>query len=264
MLDLARAFHSKFKRYYFITLFLILWQVAPVVGWADPRFIPPLSRVLEAIWALTENADIFVHISVSLERVFVGFFIAIILGLPLGFILGGWLPGVAGFLKPLMDFCAQVNTITLLPLFIVLFGLGEISKYSIIFWASFWPVLFTTMEGARQVDPLLIKLARSMRVNGLAIFFKVILPGAALQIFTGIRMGATMAFMLLMAAEMIGANKGLGWLIRNSQENWLIPRLFAGLLAIAGVGLIINYFIEWIENTFITWREATPEIMNQP
>jgi NitT/TauT family transport system permease protein len=115
------------------------------------------------------------------------------------------------------------------------------------------------MEGVKQVDPLLIKCARSMGVNGVAIFFKVILPGAALQIFAGIKMGATMAFMLLIAAELLGSNAGLGWLIRNSEDNWQIPRLFAGLLTIAVIGLIINYSLEWLESTFITWREAMPE-----
>ncbi len=259
MLDWLRKTNNKLLSYYFIVLFFILWQVAPEVGWANPIFIPPLSKVLDALWDLTQSGALFIDISVSLERVFVGFCIAIIAGLPLGFILGGWLPGAAEFLQPLMNLCAQINIITLLPLFIVLFGVGEGGKYGVIFWASFWPILFTTMEGVRQVDPLLIKCARSMGVNGVTIFFKVILPGAALQIFAGIKMGATMAFMLLIAAELLGSNAGLGWLIRNSEDNWQVPRLFAGLLTIAVIGLIINYSLEWLEGTLITWREAMPE-----
>lgn len=259
MLDWLRKTNSKLISCYFIALFFLVWQVAPSVGWANPKFIPPLSRVLEEGWKLVKNGDMFVHIAVSLERVFVGLFIAIALGLPLGFVLGGWLPRVAKFLQPLMNMCAQINTMTLLPLFIILFGVGEGGKYSVIFWASFWPVLFTTMEGVKQVDPLLIKCARTMGVNGVTIFFKVILPGAALQIFTGIKMGTTMAFMLLIGAELLGANMGLGWLIRNSEDNWQIPRLFTGLFTIASVGVIINYALEWLEKNIITWRETAQE-----
>jgi len=259
MLNWLRELNNKLLGFYFIILFFIFWQVAPMVGWANPKFIPPLSKVLAAGWVLVQNGDLFIHIAVSLERVFIGLFIAIAAGLPLGFILGGWLPRVARYLAPLMNLCAQINTMTLLPLFLILFGVGEGGKYSIIFWAAFWPILFTTMAGVKQVDPSLIKSARVMGADGITVFFKVILPGAALQIFTGIRIGATMAFMLLIGAELLGANMGLGWLIRNAEDNWIIPRLFLGLLAIAVIGLIINYSLEWLEDTLITWREKTEE-----
>lgn len=255
MLHWLRTTNKKFKSYYFIVLFFILWQVAPTAGWADPKFVPSLSTVLATLWLLIQNGDMFVHVSVSLERVFIGLFIATVVGLPVGFILGGWLPKVAKYLEPLMNLCAQINTMTLLPLFLILFGVGEGGKYSIIFWASFWPILFTTMAGVKQVDPLLIKCARAMGVNGFTIFFKVFLPGAALQIFTGIKTGTTMAFMLLIGAELLGANMGLGWLIRNSEDNWQIPRLYVGILSIAVIGLLINYALEWLEDTLITWRE---------
>jgi NitT/TauT family transport system permease protein len=262
MLHWLRTTNKKFKSYYFIVLFFILWQVAPTAGWADPKFVPSLSTVLATLWLLIQNGDMFVHVSVSLERVFIGLFIATVVGLPVGFILGGWLPRVAKYLEPLMYLCAQINTMTLLPLFLILFGVGEGGKYSIIFWASFWPILFTTMAGVKQVDPLLIKCARAMGVNGFTIFFKVFLPGAALQIFTGIKTGTTMAFMLLIGAELLGANMGLGWLIRNSEDNWQIPRLYVGILSIAVIGLLINYALEWLEDTLITWREKTANSNN--
>jgi len=86
MLHWVRATNSKLISSYFIILFFILWQVAPTVGWANPKFVPPLSKVLAAGWDLVQNGDLFVHISVSLERVFIGLFMAIIVGLPLGFI----------------------------------------------------------------------------------------------------------------------------------------------------------------------------------
>lgn len=259
MFTCLRRIHDGLIGYYFILLFFVLWQAAPTAGWADPRFVPPFSRVMQSGWELVRSGEMFIHISISLERVFAGLLLAILAGIPLGFLLGGWLPGLARFLNPLMNLCAQINTIVLLPLFIILFGVGEGGKLGVIFWASFWPILFTTMAGIRQVDPLIVKCARSMGVGGPTIFFKVILPGAALQIFAGVRTGATMAFIMLIGAEMLGANMGLGWLIRNAEENWLVPRLFLGLFAIAVIGLMINYSLEWLEKTLITWREPLPE-----
>jgi len=98
-----------------------------------------------------------------------------------------------------------------------------------------------------------------MGVNGFTIFYKVFLPGAALQICTGIRTGITMAFMLLIGAELLGANMGLGWLIHNSEANWQIPRLYMGILSIAVIGLVINYSLEWLEDALIIWREVPPD-----
>ncbi len=259
MIHWFRRINRKFMSYYFIALFFVLWEIAPKVGWANPRFVPPLSKVLLEGWKLIKNGDLFIHISISLQRTFLGFLLATAVALPMGFILGGWLPRVAKFLKPLMNLFAQINSMTLFPLFLLLFGLGEGGKISIIFWASFWPVLFTTLAGVQQVDPILIKCARSMGTNGVTVFLKVVLPGAALQIFTGIRTGVTMAFMMLIGAEVMGANMGLGWLVHNSEANWLIPRLYTGLLTIAVIGLIINYTLEWLESSIITWREAAPD-----
>ncbi|HEY3423663.1 MAG TPA: ABC transporter permease subunit, partial [Negativicutes bacterium] len=128
---------------------------------------------------------------------------------------------------------------------------------SIIFWSSVWPVLFTTIAGIQQIDPSYIKSARSMGAGRFIIFNKVILPGAAPVIFTGIRTGATHAFLMLMAAEVIGASAGLGWLIHNSAMNNIIPRLFAGVIAIAVLGALITYLIDFLETNLLDWKQNT-------
>ncbi len=238
---------------YGVIAFFLLWEMAPRLGWADAQFIPTLSRVLLAIWKLAITGELFIHIASSLQRILAGLFLAIVIAVPLGFIMGGWLPGLARFLRPLMTMLAQINAFTLFPLFIIFFGIGEGAKISIIFWSTFWPILFITLAGVQQVDPLYIKSARSMGASGFTIFFKVILPGAARSIFTGIRIGNTMAFMMLIGAEMIGADTGLGWLIHNSNVNNTIPRLYAGLVTIAMVGVGLNYSLQWLEDSLFTW-----------
>lgn len=251
--------NKKFLSYYAILLFFILWQIAPSLGWVDAQFIPSLSQVLAAAWTSAKKGELIIGICVSLQRTFLGFALAVVIGIPLGFILGGWFPKVSKFLNPLFSGLAQINALTLFPIFLVLFGIGEGVKISIIFWAAFWPLMFTTISGIQQMDSLLIKAARSMNADSITIFFKVILPGVSRSIFTGIKTGATMAFMMLIGAEVMGADSGLGWIVHNSQVNNTIPRLYSALITIAILGLLINYFIEWVEKNIITWKEEVPE-----
>lgn len=235
--------------------FLILWEIAPRLGWADAQFIPPLSAVILAGWKIAVTGELFIHIAASLQRTLIGLVLAIIVAVPLGFVLGGWLPRLANFLHPLFSLLGQINAFSLFPIFILFFGIGESAKISIIFWSSVWPVLFTTIAGIQQIDPIYIKSARSMGANGATIFSKVILPGAAPSIFTGVRMGSTVAFLMLIAAEMIGASSGLGWLIHNSSINNVMPRLFAATISIALLGMGLNYFIHWLESDIVNWKD---------
>ena len=240
---------------YGIAGFLLLWEAAPRLGWADPQFIPPLSRVLLAGSQLALSGELFVHSAASLQRTLIGLLLAVVLAVPLGFILGGLFPALARFFQPLLEVLGQLNAFSLFPIFILFFGIGEIAKISIIFWSSIWPVLFTTIAGVQQVDPLYIKSARSMGSDRSTIFFKVILPGAAPSIFTGIRMGSSVAFLMLIAAEMIGASAGLGWLVHNASMNSVMARLFAATITIALLGMGLNYIIHWLESTIVTWKQ---------
>jgi NitT/TauT family transport system permease protein len=150
----------------------------------------------------------------------------------------------------------QVSAIALFPVFILFFGIGELSKIVIIFWASVWPVLLGTVSGVKGVDPVLVKSARSMGARGATLFAKVIVPAAAPAVFTGVRLGAAYAFMVLVAAEMIGANAGLGFLVLNSQEVFQIPRMYAAIVALAAFGLAVNGVLLRLERRATAWRDA--------
>jgi NitT/TauT family transport system permease protein len=240
-----------------IIAFFLLWEVLPRIGVVDGQFIPPLSVVLGALWKLAADGMLFIHIAASLQRTFIGLALAIAFGVPFGFLLGGVYPALSRQLRPLLRLLGQINGFSLFPIFILFFGIGESAKVSIIFWSSVWPVLFTTIAGIQQIDPSYIKSARSMGAGRFIIFNKVILPGAAPVIFTGIRTGATHAFLMLMAAEVIGASAGLGWLIHNSAMNNIIPRLFAGVIAIAVLGALITYLIDFLETNLLDWKQNT-------
>jgi NitT/TauT family transport system permease protein len=241
------SINEKLLDYYGIAAFVALWELLPRLGWVDRAFIPPPSAILAAGWKIAATGELFRHIVVSLERVLLGFAMAVGTAVPLGFVLGGYFPRLTKFLAPLLSLFGQVNAFSLFPVFILFFGIGEVAKLVIIFWTSLWPILSLTIAGIQNVDPSLVKTARSMGASKRPVFFKVLLPGAAPSIFTGIHIGLTVAFLMLIAAEMLGASSGLGWLILNSQVNYMIPRMFAATVTMAILGMGANWLLRCVE-----------------
>lgn len=250
------AAHERLLDFYGLAALLLLWEGAPRLGWVDAQFFPPPSAILGAARELAVKGELLVHIGASLERCFLGLFAAVVVAIPLGFLLGGWFPRLTAFLNPLLQLLGQINAFSLFPLFVLFFGIGELAKFSIIFWSCLWPILFTTITGVQGVSPLLVRVARSMGAGRLRIFGQVLLPGALPSIFTGIRLGAGVAFLMLIAAEMIGASSGLGWLVHNASVNYLIPRLYLAAVLIAVLGLLLNYGLYWLEGRIVRGRAA--------
>ncbi|WP_378953684.1 ABC transporter permease [Pelosinus sp. sgz500959] len=242
-----------------IILFLILWEIAPRAGWVPQTFISPPSVVLITLWDLITSGVLIKHIEVSMLRALLGFFLAIVVGIPLGFFLGGWFHLFERIVTPVLRLLAEVNPFSLFPVFILLFGIGEISKITMIFWVCLWPILLNTITGVKNVDELLIKSARSMGISGKEMFYKVVLPAASPGIFHGVKTSCATAFFMLIAAEMIGASSGLGWLVFNAQNNYQIPKLFATTVTISAIGLSLNYLFTKLEHKLVGWKESTSE-----
>ncbi|MDR3170950.1 MAG: ABC transporter permease [Treponema sp.] len=240
-----------------VIIFLALWQIAPMVGLADRAFIPTLGDVLSMFWAMLLAGKLHIHILISLQRALFGFLIASVIALPLGFLLGGWFKRIEEYLNPLLNILAQVNPFSVFPVFVLLFGIGEVAKVSIILWVCVWPILFGTISGVKNIDPILVKAALAMGTSKPALFWKVVLPGAAPAIFAGLKQGAGISFFMLIAAEMVGASRGLGFLVLNSQHNFQIKRLFVAVITIALLGLLITWSISFIEKKVIVWKEES-------
>jgi NitT/TauT family transport system permease protein len=249
------ALHDRLLDWYGMIALLLLWEAAPRLGWIDSQFFPPPSVIVLAGWQLAGTGELFVHIGVSLQRTIQGLLCAIALAIPLAFVLGGWFPRLTRFLSPLLNLFGQINAFSLFPLFVLFFGIGELAKFSIIFWSCLWPILFTTLAGVQGVQPQFVKLARSMGSGSLTLLLKVLLPGALPLIFTGVRIGAAVAFLMLIAAEMVGAKRGLGWMVMNAQVNYQIPRLYLAAVLIALLGMALNYGIHWLEGRIVKWKE---------
>ncbi|PKQ08713.1 MAG: ABC transporter permease, partial [Alphaproteobacteria bacterium HGW-Alphaproteobacteria-10] len=195
-------------------------------------------------------------IAISLQRAGVAFGSAVLLGVPLGLFMGQ-IPAVERALDPILQFFRQTSALALYPVFILLLGLGEASKVFVIFWATLFPVLLATIGGGKEVDPRLIEMARTYGAGRLAVFRRVVLPAATPAIFVGLRLSATTALLLLIAAEMIGANKGVGFQVMNAQYNFQIPLMFAAILLLALLGLAANSALVAAERRLCRWSDAS-------
>jgi NitT/TauT family transport system permease protein len=239
-----------------IVVLLAVWEIVPRVGLTDPVFLPPLSTVLQALGELTTSGELATHVGASLTRAGVGFAIAVSVAIPLGLLIG-WYKPVAELLNPILELFRNTAALALLPVFILVLGIGETSKIALVVYACSFPVLLTTITGVRTVDPLLVKSARSLGLSPVRLFRHVVLPAALPTIFTGVRMAGAASILVLIAAEMVGAKAGLGYLITYTQFNFQIPKMYAGIIVIALVGVSINGVLLAFERRFSRWRTAS-------
>lgn len=239
-----------------VGLFLAAWEILPRVGEQTAMFVAPPSTVLMTLWEMLWMGELTRHVGTSLVRALAGLAIASAAGVPMGFLLGGWFPTLERIVSPLLRFLGEVNPFSLFPVFMILFGIGEISKFAMIFWVCLWPILFNTATGVRGVDAAYLKTARSMGAGLPTLAFRVILPAASPLIFNGLKIGAGTSFFMLIAAEMIGAGSGLGWLVWNAQITYQIPKLFAATVLISTMGLALDRVFGAVERRTLSWRDS--------
>ncbi|HEY1362040.1 MAG TPA: ABC transporter permease [Xanthobacteraceae bacterium] len=217
-------------------MLLAAWQIFGGAGML-PRYLSAPSAVLAALGELAASGELFVALAASLYRVFLGF----ALGTGTGIIVGlgaGLLPGVRHFFDPLVSFLYAIPKIAFLPVFLLLFGLGHASKVFIIAFSCFFPVFIASRHAVLSVDRLLVWAARNMGTPPRIVFFRVIIPAAAPQLFAGIRIGLAHAFVVLFAAELIGSSAGLGGLITEAEAWVRFDMMLAGIVCFAVLGFL--------------------------
>ncbi|MDR2133105.1 MAG: ABC transporter permease [Clostridiales Family XIII bacterium] len=241
------------KRGGLLIALLLLWEFAPRFGWVDDTYLPALSTVLGEFGKMFASGELFKHLKSSLVRSFAGYFIAIVVGIPLG-LLNGWSRTVSQIDNLLIEFFRNTSALALLPCFILFLGIGETSKIAIVAFACLWPIILNTISGVREVDPMLIMFARSLGLSDGVMFRRIILPASLPSIFTGLRISSASAVLVIIAAEMVGAKSGLGFLITNAQFSFRIPAMYVGILTTTALGIAINYALIGIERKFTAWK----------
>jgi NitT/TauT family transport system permease protein len=237
-----------------IFIFLSAWEIAARFKLVNPVFLPPFTKVMATLYKLAVTGELAKHFMISMQRSLTGFFLGMLAAIPTGMLIG-WYPKFEYFIDPLIQVFRNLSVLALLPVFMLLFGIGEFSKVALIFWGALWTLLLNTIAGVKNIDAQLIKAARAMATPGVMLFAKVIMPGALPSIVTGIRVSATSSVLVLIAAEMLGASKGLGFAIHYYEGQVRIPEMYAMIFVMAILGLLISYSLIVFEKRVFQWRE---------
>ncbi|MFG1478772.1 ABC transporter permease [Xanthobacter sp. V4C-4] len=251
--DLARVALRPVRGALAILAFLALWEILPRLGLLDATFLPPFSAVVASFLDMAASGELEAHLFASAYRAVSGLAIAIAAGVPLGLVIG-WYRPVAELISPLLEIFRNTAPLALLPVFVLILGMGEVSKVAMVLYACLWPIVLNTVSGVRNVDPLLIRSARSMALSPLALFAKVVVPASVPTIFTGIRVAGAYSILVLVAAEMVGARAGLGYLVNYAQYTFEIPKMYAGILTLSLLGLCVNQVLVVLERRLTAWK----------
>ena len=236
----------------FVVLIALL-EIGTRTGVISNLTMPRPSAILETLWNLAVSGLLWTHLVPSLSRVIIGASIGAVAGVALGTLIGLFSHVRAG-LVPLVSALFPIPKIALLPLFVIWFGIGESSKYALIAFGTFTPTVVATFGAVDSVDRTLIRMGQSFGLSWWSIVRKIVLPGAFPGILSGLRVSIAIAIILLVAAEMLGAEYGIGAYILEAGSLYDLERLFAGVTILSLLGLILGWAIGLIEQRFLGWR----------
>ncbi len=244
------------KRWIGVAVFIALIAIAEWgtrSGWISALTLPKPSDVLATFQELYASGLLFQHLAPSLSRLAVGAVLGVSVGVAVGVSIGLFSIARSG-LVPLIAAIFPIPKIALLPLFVIWFGIGEGSKYALIAFGTFTPTVVATYGAVDNVDRTLIRMGQSFGLSWWSIVRKIVLPGALPGILSGLRISLAIAIILLVAAEMLGAEYGIGAYILEAGSLYDLERLFAGVVILSLLGVIVSAVIGWIERRMLEWR----------
>lgn len=204
---------------------------------------------------LLTDGTLLTDIGVSLRRVLLGFALGTLLAVPVGFLMG-WYPVCRGLVEPYIQFFRTIPPLAIIPLAIVVLGIGELPKILVIFLAAFLSCVISTFQGVVSVDKTLINAARVLGASNAAVFIRVIVPASSPFILVGMRVGLGAAWATVVAAELIAAQEGLGFRMQQAQIFYDLPTIFVGLISIGILGLVMDRLLLLAEARLTGWQET--------
>lgn len=238
-----------------VLLALAAWEAAGRLRLVDPLFISSPSRIAAAGIELFASGGLWNDLRVSGVEFLVGFALSVLVGIPLGLVMG-WYRRVAYVLDPFVNAFYATPRVALLPLVVIWVGIGIWSKIAIVFLGAVFPVLLSTYSGVRTTDARLLRAARSFGADDLQIFRTLILPGSVPFIITGLRLGVGRALIGVVVGELYAATAGIGFLISVAGNSFQTDKVFVGVFLIAVVGIASMELLARLERRFERWRPA--------
>lgn len=232
---------------------LVVWEVLARTGIIDPRFFPAPSNIAVAFVHLCRSGELWHNLSASLTRLFWGYLLGGVPALLLGLAMGLYRP-VRTLVDPLVAATYPVPKSAILPLILLVFGLGEASKIVMVALGVFYPVLINTAAGVLQIDRIYLDVGRNFGAGRWQTFRTIALPGAAPLIMAGVKLGVGMGLILIAIAEMVGAQDGIGYMIWNAWQLMTVETMYVGLVVIAVLGFVFNVALDELERRLLPWR----------
>jgi NitT/TauT family transport system permease protein len=238
-----------------VVVVLVIWQLVANARYYPVLFLPGPIDIAEAFVKLFQDpeGEIWIDMATSGQELVIGYLMAIVVGLVVGLLMG-WYSRVQYALDPFVNFFYSTPRIVLLPLFIIWFGIDMPSKVAVIFLGALFPIIINTMAGVRNTEAALVRVAKSFGASDALLFRRVVLPGSVPFILTGFRLGVGHALVGVVVGELVAARHGVGQLIAISAETFQMPKLFAGVIIIAGTGMFLTVVLQRIERRFQSWR----------
>lgn len=232
------------------------WEATVRLGILDWRFFPPPTAILGAFSALLVSGELLLHTAVSLKRVLLGFAFGAAPGLALGLAVGlsRW---VRAAVNPLVAATYPIPKSAIVPLMMLIFGLGDASKVALVAIGVFYLVLINTAAGVMNIEPIYLEVGRNFGASRLQLFLTVALPGALPLIFAGLRLGMGIGLILIVVGELVGARDGIGYLIWQAWTIFAVERMYVGLVVIAILGWLTTLALDAAERLLVPWRPRT-------
>jgi len=234
---------------------LVIWEILTRLLLENELLIPPPTSVIRSFWNLTFSGQLNKHFAATLIEFSYGFTTACIAGIVIGYFMGmhKWFDEI---MDPWIATLYSIPIITVVPLIIIWFGIGMISKVIVVFKITAVAIILNTAAGIKNLDPVWLELAKSLRLSTWETTYKIRLPGALPYIITGMRLGVGRALLGVVVAELMAANAGLGYMLRDSSETWDSPKLFVTVILLAAIGLVSFNLIKRLEQRMAPWRQS--------
>ncbi|MDR1641094.1 MAG: ABC transporter permease [Clostridiales bacterium] len=236
--------------------FFLLWEY--VAGQSPKGILKPPSAVIPATLdaMLNPKEELLRHSLISFGRIGMGFGLAAVAGIVLGFLLGTYFKRLERILVPFFRICEKLNPFAIIPIFMIFFGIDTKEKVALIFWVCIWPIFTSTREASKTVDQSLIRIARSMGTSRLKTFKSVIVPYVLPSVFTGLKLAVRVAFFIIVAAETYGSSSGLGWYYGRKQGLYNLNLIYGSVLYITVLAILSEFIFSKIEQRFLGWKQA--------
>lgn len=239
-------------------LLLAVWEAGGRLGIIDVRFFPAPSFILGTFAELIVSGELFIHLATTLKSLLAGFFVGALAGVVIGLIMGlSW--WVRAFLDPLVSALYPIPRSAIVPLIMLVFGIGWVSSAVLVAISVFFLVLINTMAGVMHIDRIFLDVGKNFGAGPLRMFLTIALPGALPMIFAGLRLGLGIALIVIVVAEFAGAAgglQGIGVLIWQSWQTFLVERMYVGLVVIALLGYASGLLVDGIERLVIRWKKT--------